>query len=264
MTTLGGAAAEPALPNADPEAGRLFARAFLPRDYQGGHAIHAITQGSDGLVYLGCTGAVVWYDGQGWSRQEVPGTVVSLAAGPEGEVFVATDSGFYFLRREALGRRKLSKLDAPSLPPARAGTRPSQVYRILGEYRVALGNRLLAWTPAGWRAPELHDATSVELYPLPGSVIVQAPGRGLWEWQEGEPRRLPDEPALVAARALHFERDPQGLRVEVDDGRVFRLGNGRWREESSPHTVFSGRSPSGGRSGSRTAATPTSCPATAA
>ena len=111
------------LPNADPEAGRLFARAFAPREYQGGHAVLAVTQGSDGVVYLGCLDAVVAYDGQAWSRYVVPGAVVSLAADENGNVFIATENGFHLLQRQPLGRRAVVPLQRP-LAKANQAFRP--------------------------------------------------------------------------------------------------------------------------------------------
>ncbi|HEX2854137.1 MAG TPA: ATP-binding protein [Opitutaceae bacterium] len=234
----GALAAEPSFPNGDAEAGRLFARAFLPRDYQGGHAIHAIAQSSDGIVYLGCTGTVAFFDGREWSRQELPGTVVGLAAGAGGEVFVAADSGFYLLRRQWLGRQTLEKLAPPSLDPRDSGLRPSQVHWVRGEFRVVLGDRLLAWSADGWRTQVLPGAANVELHRLADSVIVQVPGQGLFEWAGAEVRHLPNEPALLATRGLYVVRDERGLCAETENGRVFRLAAGGWREEPSPHEVF--------------------------
>jgi signal transduction histidine kinase/DNA-binding response OmpR family regulator len=238
LVTTAAFAAEAAFPNGDPEAGRLFARAFLPRDYQGGHAIHAITQGSDGIIYLGCTGTVAFFDGREWSRQELPGSVVSLAPGPGGEVFVVADSGFYLLKRQWLGRQTLEKIDPPFSGASGAGLRPSQAHWVHGEYRVALGDRLLAWSASGWRAHLLPGATNVELHRVRDGVIVQVLGRGLFDWSATEVRDLPKEPALLATRGLHVVRDERGLSAETENGRLFRLEAGSWREEESTHAVF--------------------------
>lgn len=235
-TDATGAAAS--LRNADAEVGRLFARAFLPRQYQGGHAIQAITQGSDGVIYLGCIGGVAAFDGREWMRHEVPGSVVSLAAGVNGEVFIASDKGFYLVRREPLGRRSLIKLESPEAASAAPHSRISQVFWMHNEFRLAYGDRLLAWTKAGWRSHALPGGTEAELYALPSTLIVQVRGNALLEWTETEVRRLPDEHSLLTAASLHVSRDNNRLRVQTANGRLFYLNGSAWQPESSPQFDF--------------------------
>ncbi|HYP16624.1 MAG TPA: ATP-binding protein [Opitutus sp.] len=221
------------LANADDEAGRLFARAYLPREYQAGHAIHAITQGSDGMVYLGCTGSLAAFDGQAWSRVEVPGEVISLVAGAGGDVFVVTDAGFFRLHRTALGRRELEPLEPREGDSAAARARPSQGVWTGKEFRVAVGGQLLAWANGRWTSRTIGDGTAAELFPVARGAIVRVPGQALYEWSEGEPRRLPDEPRLVSTAGFHTYRDERGLVAQIENGRTFRLAGDRWQEEET-------------------------------
>ena len=237
LTSFAAASDGDALANTDAEAGRLFARAFLPREYQGGHAIHAISQGSDGIIYLGCTGAMAAFDGQTWTRHEVPSSVVSLAGGPEGEMFVATQQGFHVLRKEALGRRVLSSVELPKGIELRPGQAPSQVFHSGGEYRVAIGNRLMAWSAAGWRTHEVSGAQALELFPVKGGVVARSREAGLLEWTDGVPRAMPHHDELLASAGFHIVRDARGWLARADDGRAFRLARDAWQpspEEDSP------------------------------
>ncbi len=226
---LAAALAFAAQPNTDPEAGRIFVRSFLPRDYRGGHAIHAIAQGSDGVIYLGSNDALLAFDGTQWSHYATSGSAVrGLAAADDAAMFVATDGGFFLLRRNLLGRHALEPL--PPLEPGAARLRPSQVLRHGDEFRVAVPGRLLAWSDDRWQTWPVPPGPTPELRTVGDQILVRIPGHALMLWGQGAPTPLPAERALVQAQGFFVSREGDQLVAHIDDGRRFRLENSQWRE----------------------------------
>jgi diguanylate cyclase (GGDEF)-like protein len=116
MLVSGGAmAAPPALAGqaAATEAGLPFIHNFVPAEYGGAPQNWAITQGLDGVIYVGnVEDGVLTFDGTRWRRIPVPSrlTVRSLATGPEGRIYVGTVGDFGYLEADASGRLAFASL----------------------------------------------------------------------------------------------------------------------------------------------------------
>lgn len=229
-----GAGAETALgPNMDAEAGRLFVTSYLPHDYRGGPSIAAITQGADGVVYLGAQASVHAFNGAEWSRLESPvGAVRGLAAGADGSIWVAGDKGFGRLQRDAWGRTSGSIVKATD-------SAPGGMLRWGGGFRGTLRGELCESTGTDWRTWPMPAAASAGQTSVAAELqagdettcLVRVPGVGLYAWPAGAPQALPAEEALLRASALHVWREAGAWRVLTSEGQAWRLadGDGAWQ-----------------------------------
>ena len=108
-------AATPALPApaAATEAGLPFIHNFAPAEYGGAPQNWAVTQGLDGVIYVGnVEDGVLAFDGTRWRRIPVPSRlpVRSLATGPDGRIYVGTVGDFGYLKPDASGRLAYASL----------------------------------------------------------------------------------------------------------------------------------------------------------
>ncbi len=115
-------AAAPATPVATPPAsaaGLPPIHTFDSSDYGATSQNWAITQGPDGVVYIGnVADGVLAFDGAHWSNTPVPGRfpVRSLATAPDGRIYVGTVGDFGYLKADATG--KLHYVSLLDLVPA--------------------------------------------------------------------------------------------------------------------------------------------------
>ncbi len=88
---------------------------FDPTDYGGAAQNWAVTQGDDGVIYVGNSeDGVLTFDGSQWQRIPVRDKLVvrSLATGPGGRIYVGTVGDFGYLKPDATGQlRYVSLLD---------------------------------------------------------------------------------------------------------------------------------------------------------
>ena len=99
-------ASTPAAPSKGEEAGLPFIRNFDPAEYGGSPQNWSLTQGNDGVIYVGnVEDGVLAFDGTRWRRVAIPGrlTVRSLATAPDGRIYVGTVGDFGYLRPDAAG-----------------------------------------------------------------------------------------------------------------------------------------------------------------
>lgn len=83
------------------EAGLPFIHNFEPAEYGGSSQNWSITQGADGVIYVGnVEDGVLMFDGTRWQRIAIPNRIVvrSLATAPDGRVYVGTVGDFGYLR----------------------------------------------------------------------------------------------------------------------------------------------------------------------
>lgn len=112
------AQAQEALPHAaqvHAEAGAPFVATILPEEYDAGVANWAIIQDADGVLYVGNDSGLLIYDGAHWERISAPGTVRSLALGPDGRVLVGGRGELGYVDTDSTGRLSYYSL-LPHIP----------------------------------------------------------------------------------------------------------------------------------------------------
>lgn len=94
-------------PAATTEAGLPFIHNFEPAEYGGSSQNWSITQGPDGVIYVGnVEDGVLMFDGTRWQRIAIPNRIVvrSLATAPNGRVYVGTVGDFGYLQPDRDGQ----------------------------------------------------------------------------------------------------------------------------------------------------------------
>jgi diguanylate cyclase (GGDEF)-like protein len=115
LAWLGLALLWPALAGAAPtrEAGLPLVYNFTSADYGSISQSWSITQGKDGVIYVGnVSDGVLEFDGAHWSHVPVPNRFVvrSLATAPDGRIYVGTIGDFGYLQRDATGKQHFVSL----------------------------------------------------------------------------------------------------------------------------------------------------------
>lgn len=104
------------------EAGLPFIHNFDPAEYGGAPQNWAVTQGRDGIIYVGnVEDGVLAFDGVRWRRILIPDrmTVRSLATAPDGRIYVGAVGDFGYLKRDASGQLAYASLRDMVPPDAR-------------------------------------------------------------------------------------------------------------------------------------------------
>ena len=99
------------------EAGRPYLHAFAPKAYGASAQNWALAQDTSGILYVGNNDGILTYDGVSWNLILTPtGSVVrSLAAGPDGTVYVGAQVDFGYLAPDSIGQLAYVSL-LPHLP----------------------------------------------------------------------------------------------------------------------------------------------------
>ena len=184
MLLAGGVmAAMPAVPArvAATEAGLPFIHNFEPAEYGGAPQNWAVTQGLDGVIYVGnVEDGVLMFDGTRWQRVPVPNRVVvrSLATGSDGRVYVGTVGDFGYLKPDMSGRLAYVSL-LELVPPAQRNFSDVWDIHVSGKD---------VYFDTASRVFHLHDGQVIAITPqtsfhlgflIDGTVYIREVDRGL-------------------------------------------------------------------------------------
>ena len=112
----------PCLPSPAQDLGIPFIRNYTPKEYGGEAQNWGVAQGPRGVIYVANNQGVLAFDGARWSLIKTPNrtTVRSLAATPDGRIFVGAVGELGYLAPDASGRKAFVSL--VDLLPAEART----------------------------------------------------------------------------------------------------------------------------------------------
>ncbi|MEM1095507.1 MAG: ATP-binding protein [Bacteroidota bacterium] len=87
-----------------PEAGKLPVTYFSPRDWPLGQSAWSITQDGQGLIYVATDQGLVLYDGVRWTSIDIGMMVRSVAAAPDGRIYLGAQGDLGYLAPDTQGR----------------------------------------------------------------------------------------------------------------------------------------------------------------
>lgn len=171
-------------------------RSFSPRDYGGHNQVWTAKRGPDGVMYFGCRGQVLAFDGIAWRNIPVPGGVHIRAMDIDsaGTVWLGGVNEFGYLKPSATGELKFESL-RPHLPAditqtgdfRRAYAMPDGVYFQTDAY-------LFRWHDGVLKVWPMHERFVTLMMPWQGRLVVcrsdgwMMPNEdGTWDPVPGQP-----------------------------------------------------------------------------
>ncbi|MCC6416161.1 MAG: histidine kinase [Opitutaceae bacterium] len=214
------------------ELGHPAYREFSPGADKIGYLNQAVTQDSDGFVYLASSILLRFYDGTEWRPIAMP----TESAGPrkfaraaDGTIYVGGAGVIGWLRRTGTAVEFISLAD--QLPPTALGD--DEIHDVLAAGSAvyfADEEKILRWedgkfTVIPCRAPPHSRAT--HLHAVDGTVYVTSPGRPLCRIVDDRLEPVTDDPVLRDNEIVLMEPGPDGaLRLLTARRGFFQLTDG--------------------------------------
>lgn len=187
-----GALAQPVSPES--EVGHLYVQNFGPETYDASAQNLAITQGADGLLYVGNGSGVLEYDGASWRLIPIPNgsSALSLAVDSEGRIFVGGVGELGYLAPDPRGRMRYVSLLEQIPQEARDFSDVWTVHTLPEGIYFQTSDRILHWTGRPMDPMEMwrSEAGFYLAYVVRGTYYVRNRG-GLFTLVDGTLHPVP-------------------------------------------------------------------------
>jgi signal transduction histidine kinase/streptogramin lyase len=209
------AAAEPETPP-----GRLPFRTYGAEVGFGSWAVHAITQGTDGSLWVGTDGELYRYDGERLAAVDLPGGshfVTHLAPAPDGGLWCLTTTGTFF--------RQGGRVTPVALPPSATGIRGLVTGPDGRAWMASTGGLLQETAPGRMELVPGFSFGAVDAVAVDGNggVIALGPNALAWQRTDGSWQSWGAEAGLAPEQYLRVGRDGAGRIWFVSPHQLWRL-----------------------------------------
>jgi signal transduction histidine kinase len=215
------------------EAGKFFIQNFEPRNYPGHAQNWAVTQGPDGIIYVGNGSGLLEFDGVSWRMVHIPTltAVRSLVTRADGTVFAGTHGDFGYLAPDSTGSTRFVSL-LPHVPEE--DRRFTDVWRAIetpeGIY-FSSRERLFRWSGDEEMKSWPADPMFALGFAHEGLFHTVIPGRGLVRIEKDELVDVPGGHTFSGDLAYFALPDgADGLLVGTRDRGMVRYREGRFEK----------------------------------